>query len=112
MDCPFCGKEMREGRIPSRDNLKWYESAGENAWGEGIRLNKSFQDTDAFYCSDCRQIILPVPEIEGMLDKMKRKLDAVSEKVGEMQKQREAQRTEAKKEQKKEKLGTKDPWEL
>lgn len=110
MDCPFCGKEMKEGTIPS--GLKWIED-GLDSW-EGIPLSGGLlgRAPKSFYCPDCRQIILPVPEIEGMADKLRRKLDAVGEKIGAAQKQWEARRGEAAEEKKKKEFGSKDPWEL
>lgn len=113
MDCPFCGKEMRAGKIPSRDHLKWYDSAGgEDAWTDGVRLSESFQEAQAFFCPDCRRIVMPVPEVEDFLDKIQRKIDVFSEKMEARQKEREAQRTQAKIQKEREKFGSKDPWEL
>lgn len=112
MDCPFCGKEMKEGRIPSRDHLKWYDNTADTVMGEGVRLSESFKDTQAFYCPGCRQIVLPVPEVEGILEKMERKLNAAGEKIEAVREQWEARRTQNKQQKRKENFGKKDPWEL
>ena len=112
MDCPFCGKEMKAGTIPSRDLLKWRESGIEDTWGGGIALCSWTESTKAFLCPDCRQIVIPVPEIEGMWDKVQRKMDEASKKLGAVQKKWKEQREETQKQKKKEKLGKKDPWEL
>ena len=112
MDCPFCGKEMKAGTIPSRDLLKWRESGIEDTWGGGIALCSWTESTKAFLCPDCRQIVIPVPEIEGMWDKVQRKMDEASKKLGAVQEKWKEQREETQKQKKKEKLGKKDPWEL
>ena len=112
MDCPFCGKEMKEGRIPSNNQLKWYDNTVDTVMGEGVRLSESFRTAEAFYCPDCRQIVLPVPEVEGVLEKMERKLSAVGDKIDAAQKQWEVRRSQAKEQKEKKNLGRKDPWEL
>ncbi len=111
MDCPFCGKEMKEGTIPS--GAKWVED-GLDAW-EGIPLTVGIFGTTpkSFYCPDCRRIVLPVPEKEeGVLDKMKQRLGEASEKLGAAREQWEAHRAQEKEEKRKKNFGTKDPWEL
>ena len=115
MDCPFCGKEMREGTIPAGSQLKWADSgAEETLWGTaGVPLNSFFGGAvRGFFCPDCRQIVLPVPEMEGATEKWQRKLDAVSEKIGAAQKQWKARRSEVAEQKKKKEFGSKDPWEL
>lgn len=115
MDCPFCGKEMKEGKIPSRDHLRWVDSAEEGVWGGGIRLSGTFQEAQAFFCPDCRRIVMPVPEIESVWDKMQRKIGDATEKLGVVREQleeRHAQAEQTKKQKEKEKKGKKDPWEL
>ena len=112
MDCPFCGKEMKAGTIPSGDTLKWRESGIEDTWGGDVRLSEAFKPVQAHYCPDCRQIVIPVPEIEDMWDKVQRKIDEASKKLGAVQEKWKDQREETKKQKKKEKLGKKDPWEL
>ena len=96
MDCPFCGKEMKEGIIPS--GFKWVED-GQDAW-DGIPLTVGLLGSapKSFYCPDCRQIVLPVPEKAGFLEAV--------------QKEWEARRTQAKDEKRKKNFGQKDPWEL
>ncbi len=111
MDCPFCGKEMKEGIIPS--GSKWVED-GLDAW-EGIPLTVGLlgKVPKSFYCPDCRQIVLPVPEkAEGVIDTMERRLSAVGDKIEAAREQWEARRDEAKDEKRKKNLGQKDPWEL
>ena len=108
MDCPFCGKEMKEGLIPSRDRLRWRDKA----LVDTILLSSWSEEVKAYFCPDCRQIVLPVPEIEGVLEKMERKLSAAGDKIEAAQKQWEVRRAEKQEETKKKKLGQKDPWEL
>ena len=110
MDCPFCGKEMKEGIIPS--GSKWVED-GLDAW-EGIPLTVGLlgKVPKSFYCPDCRQIILPVPEVESVLEMMERKLSAVGGKLEAAQKQWETRKSQTKEQKKKKDFGSKDPWEL
>ncbi len=109
MDCPFCGKELKEGLIPPRDRLQWRDKN----FTERVFLSSWTQEAKAFYCPDCRQIILPVPErAEGVLDTMERKLSAMGDKIEAVQKRWEAQRSQAKEQKKKKEFGSKDPWEL
>ena len=116
MDCPFCGKEMKEGAIPSGNRLEWVDRSGtEDSW-KGIALNGFFGgNVMAFLCPDCRRIVIPVPEIEGVWDKARRKIGAASEKLDIMREQlgeRHTQAEQTKKQKEKEKKGKKDPWEL
>ena len=110
MDCPFCGKEMKEGIIPS--GFKWVED-GQDAW-DGIPLTVGLLGSapKSFYCPDCRQIVLPVPEKAGFLEAVQEKLDAAGCKIEAVQKEWEARRTQAKDEKRKKNFGRKDPWEL
>ena len=106
MDCPFCGKEMKEGLIPARDRLQWRDKD----FTDRIYLSSWSAEAKAFYCSDCRQIVLPVSETEGMLDTLERKLSAVGDKIEAAQEQWETRRDQAREQKKK--FGQKDPWEL
>lgn len=111
MDCPFCGKKMKEGIIPN--GVKWVEDGIED-W-ESVRLCSrwSMRMPKSFFCPDCRQIILPVPEkAEGVLDMVERKLSAAGDKIEAAQEQWETRRTQAKDEKRKKNFGKKDPWEL
>lgn len=114
MNCPFCGKEMQEGAIPAmRSPLIW---RGKNLSGEDVYLTNTpilfSQEAAAFYCPDCRQIILPVPELESFSDKMEQKLDAVTEKISSVAQEFKEQRDEKRKEKETKKRKGKDPWEL
>ena len=108
MDCPFCGKEMKEGLIPANNRLQWRDKI----FTERGFLSSWTKEAKAFYCSDCRQIILPVPETEGVIDTLERRLSAVGDKIEAAREQWEARRDEAKDEKRKKNLGQKDPWEL
>ena len=112
MDCPFCGKEMKEGRIPANQQLKWYDNTVDTVMGEGVPLSGRFRTAEAYYCPDCRQIILPVPEVESVLEMMERKLSAVGGKLEAAQKQWETRKSQTKEQKKKKDFESKDPWEL
>ena len=114
MDCPFCGGETREGAIPSGRQLKWVDSGAEDSpWGAGVPLNGFFGgEIKGLFCPGCRQIVIPVPEIEGAAEMLRRTLDTASEKLGTAKQQWEARREEEKTQKKKKNFGEKDPWEL
>ena len=114
MNCPFCGKEMQEGAIPAtRSALIWRRK---DLSGEDVCLTKfpilSSQEAIAFYCPDCSQIILPVPELESVFDKIEQKLDVVTEKVSSAAQSRKEQRSEKREKKETERRKGKDPWEL
>ena len=111
MDCPFCGKEMKEGGISTaRDPVFW------NSGSERIRLTKAafldIPEAEGFYCPDCRRIILPVPELESFSEKMMKKLDQVADKLSaateELGKRQEEKRNQRSENRRK----GKDPWEM
>ena len=112
MDCPFCGKEMKEGTIPANNRLQWRDKN----FTERVFLSSWTEEAKAFYCPDCRQIVLPVPETAGFLETVHQKIDAASEKIGTVREQWEARRSQTEEQKKKQKqkkeFGSKDPWEL
>ena len=113
MNCPFCGKEMQKGFIPSgRDVLVWRsdELLERDVYLTNFPLMR-MQNVTAFYCADCRQIIVPVPELESFSDKMKEKMDAVKEKFTAVKDDFSEQREEKQNERKQKKRAGKDPWE-
>mgnify|MGYP000228937628 CR=1 FL=1 len=66
------------------------------------RGNSKPEEAEAFYCPDCRRIIVPVPEIETTGQKLKKKLDQIR---SDIEKNRENWQ-EQKAEQKRIKSGT------
>ena len=120
--CPYCGKEMRDGAIPAyRSDIYWrprnedgtisngFDSGGEVAL---CRAGLFGGDTPAYYCEDCKVVIVPVPEIEWPLDKLDKKLTAWQEKMSAQREERKAQREEEKREENSKKRREKDPWEV
>lgn len=121
MNCPYCEKEMREGGIPARQEaVKWLsgerKDEGWEAERERVLLSEvpyvTEKEARAFYCPDCRVVIVPVPEVKTASDKLKRKWDAFAQKLEAVHEEKEAQWTEAKKKREKKKRTGKDPWEL
>ena len=110
MDCPICKQPMKKGVVPSGNTaLRWYGGGGE------VRLSKPSlicPEAEAFYCPDCRHVIIPVPEIEDFFDKLDRKLDEVKEKFTAARDELAEQREEKQAEKEKKKREGKDPWEL
>ena len=120
MECPYCKKEMREGRIPAdREAVCWYDMNKEFPYADGIPLSATpyFEPkfAAAHYCSDCRIVIVPVPtaeEIEGPMAKLKKKWNAKEEQRAQEREQRQAEKDAEKKQQNREKSRKKDPWEV
>ena len=120
MRCPYCGQEMRDGAIPiGRDYIQWCPRnengriGGEN--GAAVLLGKpalfAVAYTPARYCESCRTVIVPVPEIDTLADKLDRKLDALRERRAAQREEREQHREEGKREKRREKRRKSDPWE-
>ena len=121
MECPYCKKEMEKGFINGSNNVRWYPegAAIDDLWPENegaVLLAKTGWVTSAkaesYYCADCRTVITPVPEIEDTMDKLKKKWDAFTERVGEESEKRQAEREAEKHRKKREKQRKKDPWEV
>ena len=116
MECPYCKKEMKHGRVDSRNILYWTEKNKiESVSEESVRLSKwSLLSTsaDAHYCADCRTVIVPVPEIEDPLDRLGRSWDEFTGRLRTAHETRTAQRAEEKQEKRREKRRKKDPWEM
>lgn len=120
MECPYCKKEMREGRIPAdREAVCWYDLHKEFPYADGVSLSATPyfgpKYATAHYCSDCRIVIVPVPtaeEVEGPMTKLKKKLEARREQRDQERVQRQVEKDAEKKQQKREKSRKKDPWEV
>ena len=117
MECPYCKKEMKHGLIDSRNALYWVEETGEGRWNAGrVCLSQPslvMSTADAYYCADCRTVIVPVPEkIEDPLDRLGERWDAFTERLRTAHEARTEQRAEEKKERRREKRRKKDPWEM
>ena len=69
-------------------------------------------EAESWYFPDCRMVITPVPEIEASMDKLKKKWDSFTQRLGEeSDKRREERETEKQEKQRTEKR-KKDPWEV
>ena len=122
MKCPYCGKEMAKGFIFDGNHVRWYPEGADTMLmfpeEEGaVRLNATggvvtSARAESYYCSDCRMVITPVPEIEDPLAKVRQKWDAFTQRVGEESEKREAEREAEKHRKKREKQRKKDPWEV
>ena len=121
MICPYCGKEMRDGAIPAyRQRLACCprsEEYGGIVEGDRTPLSRptgafGSEYADAGYCEQCKVVVVPVPEIDTLADKLDRKLDEWREKRSAQQQVRQAQREEKKREERSKKRREKDPWEV
>ena len=120
--CPYCGGEMRRGALPAgRYSIRW-DPRGEDgkvqdAWGCGgdVLLSRAGlivgQDAEAYYCEDCGVVIVPVPEIETLGDRVGKWMDKTLGAVGEKIDRAAECREEAAAERKREEKRRKDPWE-
>ena len=119
MDCPFCGKEMRQGYIPAGDVLRWLPTGEElftASREDRVQLFYSLKNTsidrgpEAYYCADCMRLIVSVPPqreaLTQRLAKWKRERTGTAEKASLPQ---EPQKEKTPKKQKKN--WDKDPWE-
>ena len=114
MNCPFCGKEMQEGTVPAAQNaLKWC-SKGMSIQEIYLTNTPVFQtqEAQAFYCPDCQQVIVPVPELQSLSKKMKKDFDRTVEKITSATQELEERREERQNERNTVKRKGKDPWEL
>ena len=122
MECPYCNKEMRAGYIATGGyGVSWVdnENNAENFWGmpNRVPLFKGGWAGEglgpaAWYCADCRKIVMDVPEIELTSEKLKRKWNDLTGKAAEKLDEARARREEEKREKKREANRKKDPWEI
>ena len=123
--CPDCGSEMQAGTIPlGRDSLIWASGSPGDSDRERVLVGKaSFWEEEpiqAFYCPDCKTVVLSAPEAKVLPNYMKKLKDGwntASEKLSAAWDSRETRREEAKRDKVLEKLQKnikkgKDPWEL
>lgn len=114
---------MRRGGIPSgQGRLEWVTDGNEgpeSGLEDRVPLTPIAwifsQEAEAFYCPDCRKVIVPVPEIEPMAQKLQETADlvtdAVTDRVEQLRKDWETCRAERREEMKWKKREGKDPWE-
>lgn len=68
MNCPYCGKAMKEGLIPGdRFSLKWIPEENNKGnllqwFSKGIKLSDPLMEHGAksFYCHECEKIVIDV----------------------------------------------------
>ena len=122
MECPYCNQEMRAGYIATGGNgTAWVdnENNAENFWGmpNRVPLFKGGWASEelgpaAWYCADCRKIVMDVPEIEQTSEKLKRKWNDLTGKAAEKLDEARARREKENREKKREANRKKDPWEI
>lgn len=116
MECPYCKKKMKHGLIQSRNTLYWTEGNEIGRYdANAVQLSQPslvISAADAYYCADCRMVIVPVPEIVSPLDRMGQKWKEMNARRQEAREERATQRAEEKAEQQKKKQRKKDPWEI
>lgn len=119
MECPYCKKEMQKGEIPGdRSAVRWFseEMRGETCARKDVRLSPpSFLTggaAEAWYCEDCRMVIVPVKEFEEIGDKIFRKVNDLAGKATGKLEEARTRREADKREKKREANRKKDPWEI
>ena len=120
MECPFCGKEMRQGYIPAGDTLRWLP-AGEELFTaskeDRVRLFYPLKNTsidngpEAYYCADCMRLIVTVPPqretlAQRLAKKKQERVEATEEKSLP-----NSVALDEEKPKKRKKNWDKDPWE-
>lgn len=59
MKCPYCGKEMEQGYIQSRDGLGWSKKDRMLKVFAGLLAEIPFGNSvDAWRCADCKKIVI------------------------------------------------------
>ena len=113
MDCPFCGKEMRQGYIPAGDTLRWLPTGEElftTSREDRVRLYYPLKSVaidkgpEAHYCADCMRLVVNVPpQRETLRQRLAKRQQGKAETELEEYPGDEAPRRK--------KNGDKDPWE-
>lgn len=70
---PFTLDEQRQLVELCEKGIRRLQTVQRAVW----RGNSKPEEAEAFYCPDCRRIIVPVPEIETTGQKLKKKLDQI-----------------------------------
>lgn len=120
MECPFCGKEMRQGYIPAGDVLRWLPTGEElftASREDRVRLfyplkNGSIDNgPEAYYCADCMRLIVSVPpQREALTQRLAKWKRERTEEKTEKAPTAQAEPVDVKKPKHK-KNWDKDPWE-
>ncbi len=119
MECPYCHKEMRAGMIPAGRAPVFWQPADYDPWSSaamehGVRLSPPAllnERAGAWYCADCRTVIVPVEDFEEPLDKFFRKVDDFTDKIRKKRGETIAAREEKRQEKHARERREKDPWE-
>ena len=100
---------MRKGRLSGgRDHVCW-KDAGPDA--ELVRLTRFGEETQAFYCPECRKVTLDVPEIKPWTDLLAEPVDDVIDAVSTVYEEGKNLLEKGKEEREEKKKREKDPWE-
>ena len=109
MECPHCGKEMRKGRLSGGRDYVYWKDAGPDA--ELVRLTRFGEETQAFYCPECRKVTLDVPEIKPWTDLLAETVDDVIDAVSTVYEEGKNLLEKGKEEREEKKKRENDPWE-
>lgn len=109
MECPHCGKEMRKGRLSGGRDYVYWKDAGPDA--EPVRLTGFAQEAQAFYCPECRKVILDVPEIRPWTDILADAIDTMVDAASTVYEEGKNLLEKGKEEREEKKKREKDPWE-
>ena len=106
---------MRRGSIRSQNGIYWEAEQAAQEEDDRVRLSPYSMlvfEAAAWYCPECRQIILPVPEIETIRDSIARKWNGFTESLREKREALETERAAKKREKRADERRRKDPWEV
>lgn len=118
MECPYCKSEMKDGTIPQvRDRLTWRGAYNRETFStESVPLQKynllTSAEVSAYYCPNCRIVIVPVPEFERPEETIRRKWNSFTDRIREARDANAAERAEKRHEKRNEERRKKDPWEV
>lgn len=66
MICPYCGKEMEQGRIYDRLQVKWQDNS-KSLFPKTVLLSKMGLlggNATAYLCENCKKVIIDYSDIE------------------------------------------------
>lgn len=120
MECPQCKKELQKGYISTGYSLKWYRDNVEmdEDFKESVRLCKrpvwENEKVESFYCSNCRVIVIPIPDnIDGnKIEKVKEKWNQLRGNVEDKYTDFKSHQEEKHFQKRQEERRKKDPWEV
>jgi len=106
---------MRKGGIDSQNGICWVAEQVVPGEADRVRLSPYsllISTVEAWYCPDCRKVIIDAPELESPVDIVQRKWKAFADEQAKKRAEQQAERAGKKHEQRAAERRKKDPWEV